>query len=147
MTAVSRSPNFGVEEIVAGLDRGRRDQRGVGKRPIADVSAVLRLVAVCAVVVPIAKLPDGSGFASRRQLDRIVVPSGSLKVKLICSPGLGWPAARSTENAAGEPEGPVTVAFVNDEVTEFSFKPKGEPASLRLPSSLSSLPAVPPPAR
>ena len=39
------------------------------------------------------------------------------------------PPAKSTENAAGEPDGPVTVAFVSVDETEFSFKPKGEPAT------------------
>src|SRR5580704_17005017 len=35
----------------------------------------------------------------------------------------------STETDGGEPEGPVTVALVSDDVTEFSLKPNGEPAA------------------
>ena len=31
--------------------------------------------------------------------------------------------------AAGEPEGPVTVALVSEEETAFSLRPKGEPAT------------------
>ena len=33
------------------------------------------------------------------------------------------------DTAAGEPDGPVTVAPVSDEVTELSFSPNGEPAA------------------
>ena len=58
-----------------------------------------------------------------------MVPSGRLKVKLTWSPGFGLVAPRSTETAAGEPEGPVTVAPVSVEETEFSLRPNGEPAT------------------
>ena len=57
------------------------------------------------------------------------MPSGSLKVKLIWSLGCGLPAVISIETAAGEPEGPVTVALVSDDDTAFSLSPKGEPAT------------------
>jgi len=96
---------------------------------IADVSALLKLVAVWAVVAPMAKVPDGGGFALLAvKVMESVVPSGSLKVTLKVSPELGCPPAKSTENCAGEPEGPVTVAFVSVDETEFSFNPKGEVA-------------------
>ena len=36
---------------------------------------------------------------------------------------------KSTVTPTGEPEGPVTVAFVSEEVTEVSFSPNGEPAT------------------
>ncbi len=35
----------------------------------------------------------------------------------------------STDTAAGEPDGPVTVALVSDDVTELSLRPNGEPAA------------------
>ena len=41
---------------------------------------------------------------------------------------MGLPADISTEIEAGEPDGPVTVALVSDDVTEPSFNPNGEPA-------------------
>ena len=35
----------------------------------------------------------------------------------------------STDTDGGEPDGPVTVALVSDDVTEPSFRPNGEPAT------------------
>ena len=51
-----------------------------------------------------------------------MVPSGRLNLKLICSPLLGL-APRPIDTAAGDPVGPVTVAPVSDDETEFSFRP------------------------
>ncbi len=98
---------------------------------IADVIALLKLAAVSDVVAPMAKLPVGSGV----ELDAVslmesVVPSGRLKVTLNVSPALGWPAAKSTENDAGEPDGPLTTFVTVDVVeTELSFNPNGEPGT------------------
>src|SRR6266700_3633166 len=98
--------------------------------PIAVFKAAFRLDVVAAGVVPMAKLLVGNGVA----LDAVswtdsVVPSGRLKVNLIWSPEFGLPAVRSIETAGGEPPGPVTVALVSDEETEFSLRPNGEPAT------------------
>lgn len=38
-------------------------------------------------------------------------------------------APRATETAGGEPEGPLTVAPVSDDVIPLSLRPKGEPAT------------------
>src|ERR1700730_1103413 len=57
------------------------------------------------------------------------MPSGSLNAKLTLSPSLGLVAPRSTEMAAGDPAGPVTVAPVSDEETALNFRPNGEPAT------------------
>jgi len=81
-------------------------------------------------VAPMAKLPAGIGvlLEAVNEMDS-VVPSGRLKEYLIWSPGLGLPAVMSTDTAAGEPDGPVTTALVNDDDTEFSLNPNGEPAT------------------
>ena len=97
---------------------------------IALVSAVLRLAAVAVEVAPMAKLPAGGGVA----LDAVSwidcdVPSGRLNATLIVSPLLGLVGPRSTEIAAGDPEGPVTVAPVSVDDTALSFRPNGEPAT------------------
>src|SRR6202051_4212576 len=58
-----------------------------------------------------------------------VVPSGRLNSKLTVSPLLGLVAPRSTETAAGDPAGPVTVEPVSDDEIAFNFRPNGEPAT------------------
>ncbi len=58
-------------------------------------------------------------------------PSGSVRLKLMESPGLGL-AARATEIDAGEPDGPDTVAPVKLEFTPASLTPNGELAASSL---------------
>src|SRR3954470_19775698 len=98
--------------------------------PIAVLSAALRLAAVAVEVKPMTKLPAGSGVALEAvsSMDS-VVPSGSLNAKLTFSPSLGLAAPRSTEMAAGDPAGPVTVAPVNVDDTALSFSPNGDVAT------------------
>src|SRR3984957_12613133 len=98
--------------------------------PIAVFSAALRLAAVAAGVAPIAKVLAGAGVV----LDAVnvtddVVPSGRLKLSVTASPGLGLVEPKLNDTAAGEPDGPVTVAPVSDDVTELSFRPNGDPAA------------------
>src|SRR5450432_468256 len=76
------------------------------------------------------KLPAGGGAA----IDAVswiesVVPSGRLNTKFTWSPGLGLVAPKAIVTVGGEPAGPVTVAPVSEDVTEFSFNPNGEPAT------------------
>src|SRR6185437_14585115 len=97
---------------------------------IDEFSAESKLDAVSAGVEPIVKLPAGAGEVLVAVSETVwVVPSGRLKVRLTLSPGFGLVAPKSTEIAAGEPDGPETVAPVSDEDTEFSLRPKGEPAT------------------
>ena len=95
---------------------------------IDEFSAVLKFAAVAAGVEPMVKLPVGGGdVLVAVNWTESVVPSGSLKVKLIVSPGLGLPV-KFTEIEGGEPVGPVAVALVSDDDTELSLRPNGEPA-------------------
>src|SRR5581483_1586495 len=98
--------------------------------PIDEFRAAFRFAAVAAGVAPIVKLPLWAGdvLVAVNWMES-VVPSGSLKLKVIWSPGFGLPAVMSTETEGGEPAGPVTVALVSDDETELSLKPKGEPAA------------------
>src|ERR1700730_3884916 len=98
--------------------------------PIAVLSAALRLVAVAVEFAPIAKLPAGGGVVLEAVKSICsVLPSGSVNWKLTASPLFGLVAPRSTEIAAGDPLGPVTVAPVNVEETALSFSPNGDPAT------------------
>src|SRR3954454_19174006 len=105
---------------------------------IASFSAVLKFVAVVTglggtggVVVPvsIAKLPAGTGLAvvAVRSICS-VVPSGRVNWTLNLSPSLGGVAAESSENATGEPAGPVSVAPVSVEEAAEIFSPNGDVA-------------------
>src|SRR5208283_284202 len=97
---------------------------------IDEVRAVCKFEAVAAGVAPIVNDPDGGGdVVVAVSCTVCVVPSGMLKVKLTLSPGLGLAAPSATDIVAGDPVGPVTVAPVSVELTEFSFMPKGEPAT------------------
>src|SRR3984885_7143879 len=98
--------------------------------PIEVFKAALRFAAVAAGVAPIAKVLAGAGVV----LDAVnvtddVVPSGRLKLSVTASPGLGLVEPKLNDTAAGEPDGPVTVVPVSDDVTELSFRPNGEPAA------------------
>src|ERR1043165_5498509 len=96
---------------------------------IAPFSALLRLAEVAPGVAPIAKAPAGVGTA----FDAVswmlsVEPSGRLNLKLICSPLFGLPPS-VTDPVGGDPAGPVTVAPVSCEETEFSFRPNADGAT------------------
>src|SRR6185312_10542354 len=94
------------------------------------VRAACRLIAVAAAVAPMVNwLVPGVVEAVACSVNFCVVPSGRLNVKVTVSPSLGLPAPRSTEMAAGEPVGPLTVAPVRVELTPASLRPNGEPAT------------------
>ena len=104
--------------------------------PIAVFNAAFKFAAVVAGSgappgnVAMAKLLAGAGVV----LDAVnvtddVVPSGRLKLSVTASPGLGLVEPKLNDTAAGEPDGPVTVAPVRDDVTELSFSPNGDPAA------------------
>src|SRR4051812_32950404 len=95
---------------------------------IAPFSALLRLAEVAAAVAPIANPPAGVGTT----LDAVswmvsLEPSGRSNLKLIWSPLFGM-VPSVIESAGGDPVGPVTVAPVSCEDTEFSFSPNTEGA-------------------
>src|SRR5262249_19613179 len=91
--------------------------------PIALVSAVCRLAAVAAGVVPMTNWLGPGDVALVAVSDTVsFVPSGKLSSKLIASPLFGL-AVKSTEAAGGEPAGPVRVAPVIVVETFASLKP------------------------
>ncbi len=104
--ALRRIGGVGVEEIVAGRDRGAADQLGAGQRAEARVSAVCRLVAVAVDVAPMVNsFGPGVAEAVAVSVRSRLVPSGSVKVNLTVSPAFGLVAPRSTDIAAGAPAG------------------------------------------
>ncbi len=66
----------------------------------------------------------------RRQLNRRRGAVGQIEIErdLVAGIGIGG-AERDRLTAAGEPDGPVTVAPVSDDDTVPSFRPNGEPAT------------------
>src|SRR3954452_2387991 len=96
---------------------------------IAPFSALLRLAEVAAAVAPIANPPAGVGTT----VDAVswmvsLEPSGRSNLKLIWSPLFGT-APSAIVTAGGDPVGPVTVAPVTCDETEFSFSPNTDGAT------------------
>ncbi|MGY3444386.1 hypothetical protein ACVW17_004387 [Bradyrhizobium sp. USDA 4473] len=100
---------------------------------IEEVSVDCKLAVVAVVSAPIRNEPVGGGFVVVAVSSiASVVPSGSVKLNVILSPSFGLTAPRSTEADFGAPVGCVTVAPVNDDCTDSSFSPNGEPSSATL---------------
>src|SRR5215216_7910293 len=96
--------------------------------PTALVSAAWRLTAVAAVDAPMVNsFGPGVGEFVAVSVTFAPEPSGSANENLTASPGLGLVAPRSTDIAAGDPAGPVTVEPVRGELIPASLNPNGEP--------------------
>ena len=121
----------GVEEIVAGRQwRMPPPARCWRAFAIAVFSAALRLVAVAAVG---GRCIDRKAAGRRRrragggQVDLLGRAVRQLELQADgLSPLFGLAPPRSTESAAGEPLGPVTVAPVSVEETALIFSPNGD---------------------
>src|SRR6202012_5541785 len=99
----------------------------------AVLSAPCRLVAVSAGVAPMLNwLAPGVALVVACKVMVWVEPSGRVNPNEIESPWLRVAALRSTEIEAGDPDGPVTAAPVNDELTVLSLRPNGELAASSL---------------
>jgi len=98
----------------------------------APLSAVCRLLAVAAVVVPMVNwLAPGRDAVVACSVTAWLERSGSVRLNVMLSPAFGLEPS-ATEIDAGEPVGPVTVAPVKLELTLPSLKPNGEPAASSL---------------
>ena len=127
---LTRSGGFELKKLSAAAIADAAGNAVCARLPTAVVSAACRLVAVAPGVAPMVNwLAPGGEFAVACSVMLWLVPSGSVKLNWIESPGFGVAAVRSTEINFGEPEGPVTAAPVKVEFTLASLKPNGEPAT------------------
>src|ERR1700720_3230186 len=127
---LTRSGGLALKKL---LDAAMADAAGsavCARLESAPVKAVCKLVAVAVALAPMVNwLAPGGELVVACSVTVWLVPSGSVRLNLIESPGLGLaPSATATDG--GEPDGPVTVAPVRLDVTLANAKPNGEPSWL-----------------